>query len=62
MKRVLINGYLRCFTETILEVEDDFDVEDGELVQTTWNEEADISRDMAELLECSLDAELFEPE
>lgn len=59
MKKIIINGYIRAFTETVAEVDDDFDLEDGEAVQVVWNEQGNVGEDMVELLECSLDAEWY---
>lgn len=59
MKKILIRGYIRAFTETEATVADDFDLEDGESVQIAFNEQGDIG-DIVVLEECSLDAEWFD--
>lgn len=57
MKQVMVKGYVRMFTATVVTVPDDFDIDDSEAVHVAWEEQRNLNQDAIEYLELSLDPE-----
>lgn len=51
MREIYITAYIRGFTETAVQVEDDFDITDDLAVGRLWDDHVDFGPDMIELEE-----------